>query len=184
MINDRGIWLDRDETGTHMIDEVLCSELIRILKAWSIKSVVDIGCGNGAYTKKLREAGFDCKGYDGSPLTPELSEGLCEIKDFSEPVDIGEFDCVLCLEVGEHLPEKYESIFLDNICKCSDILIMSWAIEGQPGTGHVNCRNNDYIIGKMRERGFFYWPETSRLLRDSSSLPWFKDTIIIFERCS
>lgn len=181
MITDRGIWTSTDETNTHMFDEPLCKAIIKGLKHGM--TVVDLGCGNGAYTMALRNAGFMCIGYDGSPLTEELTGGICRILDLSEPVQIGRYDLVLSLEVGEHIPSKYEDVFIKNLDNaCRMFIILSWAIEGQPGTGHVNCRNNDYVIGKMRDRGFFYCPESTQELRDSSTLPWFKNTLLVFQR--
>ena len=122
-------------------------------------------------------------GHDGSPLTPELSFGLCKIMDFSVPRHIGKYDLVLCLEVGEHIPIKYENIFLNNICRASVRWIcLSWAIEGQGGTGHVNCRNNGYVAGEMHQRGFEMDVDKTKLLREKCSIPWFKNTIMIFYR--
>lgn len=180
MINDRGIWLDEEETKIHSFDEKLCKAIIKTIKG--NKTVVDIGCGDGRYTKALIGAGFDCIGFDGSPLTPKITNGLCGIMDFSDPVDIGEYDVVLCLEVGEHIPKDYEQIFIDNICLATKgVIILSWAVEGQPGYGHVNCQNNDYVISEMSDRGFFYNFDKSEYLRKNSELWWFKDTTMYFK---
>ena len=178
-INERGIWLDKSETDIHSFDEKLCNAIIKAIEYY--ETVVDIGCGDGRYTKALIKAGFECVGYDGSPLTPEITGGLCKVKDFSNPVDIGEFQVVLCLEVGEHIPEEYEQVFIDNICLASkEIIILSWAVEGQPGYGHVNCKNNDYVISEMADRGFLYKFDTSEYLRKNSELWWFKNTVMVF----
>jgi SAM-dependent methyltransferase len=182
MINERGIWLDKRETDSHMFDAKLCAAISFLYQ--DIKTIVDIGCGNGAYVKQLREYGFDCVGYDGSPRTPEITGGVCGVKDFSEPQNVGKFDIVLSLEVGEHIPAEYETIFIDNLCRASKKHIcMSWAIEGQNGLGHYNCRNNDYIIDKMRERGFTFDKESSEYLRincDEVNFPWFPNTLMAF----
>jgi len=177
-MNDRGIWTLKEEIDTHVFDVSLCDQIILLFNG----SIVDIGCGDGSYTRHLIENGFDCVGYDGSPLTPELSSGLCGVKDFSEPVNIGRFDIVLSLEVGEHIPAPYEEIFIDNICKAAkQFIILSWAVPGQGGTGHVNCRGNDYIINKIQERGGTFDPVLTQKLRDSATLSWFKNTLIIFQ---
>ena len=187
MIHERGYWTDLALSGTHVCDTGLCNAIIEIFK---VESAVDIGCGNGEYTRRLRKAGIGCVGYDGSPLTPEVSNGLCNVMDFSQPQDIGTFDLVLCLEVGEHIPFHYEEIFLDNICNAAKKYItLSWAVEGQAGGGHVNCHNNDYVINIMKERGFKYLEEHSLYLRNCSGIGsckeywWFKDTVMVFEKC-
>lgn len=180
MIHKRGYWLSKRETRTHEFDAKLCTAILAIFHE---KTVIDIGCGDGSYVKQimLSDPFLYCIGYDGSPLTPEISHGLCYIKDFSRPQTVGKFDLVLSLEVGEHIPEKYESVFIDNICNAANKYIcVSWAIEGQPGVGHVNCRDNDYIIAKFFERGFMYDELKTLFLRNNSTLPWFKNTLFTF----
>jgi hypothetical protein len=180
MIHERGYWLSDEETKTHVHDEALCSAII---KTFPVLTAVDIGCGTGSYTRRLRKAGIDCMGYDGSPLTPELSGGLCKILDFSSPADIGKFDLVLSLEVGEHIPIQYEQIFIDNLCNASrKFICLSWAIIGQGGTGHVNCRDNYYVIGEMNKRGFIIDHMRTAFLRENSRISWFKNTVMTFKK--
>ena len=179
MIHQHGYWTEKSETDLHACDESLCNAIIEIFN--KKLTIVDLGCGNGAYTKRFIEAGFDCRGYDGSPLTPEISGGVCGVLDLSEPIDIGVFDMVVSLEVGEHIPAEYEQIFIDNICKSSKkYVLLSWGVEGQPGVGHVNCRNNDYIIKEMERRGLRYNKIDSDYLRSKSTFPWFANTVMLF----
>jgi hypothetical protein len=179
MINERGIWLSEQETKTHEYDAPLARAIIKFFPY--IKTAVDIGCGNGKYVMNFMVNGIPCEGYDGSPLTHELTFGLCEVTDFSEPVDIGKFDLVLSLEVGEHIPAAYEQIFINNLCNASDkFLLLSWAIEGQHGIGHVNCHANSYIIKELKTRGFLYVRWFTELLREETTLPWFKNTLMTF----
>jgi len=183
-IHEKGYWLTKDVTNTHDCDMKLCSEIIRLFKIKEpVFDIIDIGCGNGGYTRELIKNGFICSGYDGSPLTPEITGGLCKIQDFSIPVDLGRFDLVLSLEVGEHIPAKYESIFIDNLVRAAKKYIcLSWGVEGQGGLGHVNCRNNDYVIAQLRKKGFLFNSKMSQSLRDESTFPWFKNTVMIFEK--
>ena len=50
--------MSTSETDTHMYDAALCKEIIRIFP--DMKTFVDIGCGDGSYTKALNEGGFIC----------------------------------------------------------------------------------------------------------------------------
>ena len=150
MIHDHGYWLSEEEVKVHMWDKSLNHA---VLQAYDVESVVDIGCGDGRYTKYFLEHGMFCVGYDGSPLTPEITGGQCMIRDFSIPVDIGQFDLVLSLEVGEHIPKEYEQVFIDNVCNASKKYIcLSWAVVGQGGTGHVKCQNNNDVIGEVEKK--------------------------------
>jgi hypothetical protein len=89
------------------------------------------------------------------------------------------------LEVAEHIPEPLCEVALDNVIDaCDKYLILSWAIRGQPGFGHVNCLNNDEVIPQLQKRGFMFLEKESLDARVSAdeSTPWFKNTIMIFER--
>jgi len=170
-MTESGAWTTTEEWQTHVFDEPLSRFIATLFDG----DFVDIGCGNGSYVRYLEAKGHDCIGYDGSPMTDY------RIADFSIPQDVGTYDNVLCLEVGEHIPEQYEQIFLNNVCLASKkYVILSWAIPGQGGTGHVNCRENYYIIGGMQKRGFLIDPVKTEILRYEASISWFKNTILIF----
>ena len=174
-MNERGIWTKEQEYLTHQFDQRLANVIINLFE---VNTVADIGCGNGAYTAYLNEHGLKCKGYDGSPFTPQS----CEIRDFSRVQDIGKFDLVLCLEVGEHIPVYYQDVFINNVCNATyKYIILSWAIPGQGGDGHVNCQDNYYVIGEVQRRGFQLDSHLTNLLRLEASLSWFKNTILVFE---
>lgn len=178
-ITDRGIWTENN--AFHYCDKPLCSAIIDMFK--DVKTVLDIGCGNGGYTINFRNAGIHCDGYDGNPHTAEMSHGACGVMDFSKPVNIGEYDLVLCLEVGEHIPVEYEQILIDNICNHAKyFVVLSWGIIGQDGWGHVNCQNNDYVISEMNKRGFEYLHDKSQTLRDVAEAAWFKNTTMVYVR--
>lgn len=170
---------------THTVDYGLSDAIIQCFKK-KVKTAIDIGCGNGGYTKNFIKHGIDAKGYDGNPVTPEVSGGLCGVCDFSQKADFGKFDLVLSLEVGEHIPAQHEQVFLDNLARHADkYIVLSWAVEGQGGVGHFNCRNNDYIIAELKKRGFVYDALTSiglRYFSDGEKYPWFKNTIMVFEK--
>jgi len=177
-IHENGYWLYRREG--YFFDEPLCNSIISLVKNYA-KTIIDIGCGNGAYTNHFIKNGFECSGFDGNPFTPELTNNTCQIKDFSQFVDVGKFDVVLSLEVAEHIPNKHEQIFIDNLCRVAkNNIIMSWAVEGQGGIGHINCKNNDYVINEFKKRGYTYNVESSNFLRENSTVSWFKDTIMVF----
>lgn len=146
-------------------------------------SIVDLGCGSGFYVRYLSGLGFPCAGYDANPNTPALSGGLCQVADLSRRVWLGVWDWALSLEVGEHIPPECEQAFIDNVHRCNRRgAVISWAIPGQTGVGHVNERSNEYIIDQFTRRGYRYDADQSAWLRIAASLPWFKRTIMVFER--
>ena len=175
-VNDRGIWL---ENGGHKHDADLSQAIADTLLRHQIKSVIDIGCGDCSYSDYLTERGLECIGYDGNPNSDRIA-------DFSELQNLGFYDCVLSLEVGEHIPAEYESNFIANLTNhARKLIIMSWAIPGQGGVGHVNECENNYVILLMLERGWRYERHLSDNLRASvSNCYWLRDTIMAFRRVS
>lgn len=186
-INERGCWL-HDTNESYFFDQPLCQAIAGLLRSQGVQTVVDLGCGPGFYVKELRAQGLAVDGFDGNPQTEKTSRAVlgddrpCGVLDFTQEFSLGQtFDCVLCLEVGEHIPADYESIFLDNLTRhAASLLILSWAVEGQGGDGHVNCRNNDYVIDQLAGRGWVEVPADSQFLRAAAQIPWFRHTVMVF----
>lgn len=189
-INPRGYWENKTDEG-HGVDPSLAEGIVQYLKKYSnelLISVLDIGCGNGYYTKYLKDRHIYCKGYDGNPFTKQITDGLCEVADFTIYQYLGYWSWVLSLEVGEHIDKEYEHIFINNLVRhAREGVIVSWAIPGQGGDGHVNCQDNDYIRDKICYYGFKFDVNGTQFIRNSASLYpktgyWFKDTLMVFRR--
>lgn len=180
-INQKGFWENKTSEGHHH-DKRLATAILAMLKKEECKTLVDFGCGMGYYPELFRLAGIYCQAYDGNPNTYALTLGTGRTQDLSVEFDLGEkFDCVLSLEVGEHIPAEFENIYLDNIAKhAKGMIILSWAVPGQNGDGHVNCQTNQYIIDQMHLRAYTLDEVATKALRNSSSLWWFKNTIMVF----
>lgn len=174
----------------HCFDRKLALALARFFKKHNQANIVDLGCGPGWYVRVMKDKGLNAVGYDGNPYTEDISRQIlgdgtcCGMLDLTKKVRFpNKFDAVLSLEVGEHIPEKYEQVYLNNLTKnVTNKVILSWAIEGQGGSGHVNCRNNDYVIDQMEQRGFAHNAKASVHLRERATLPWFKNTIMVFQK--
>ncbi len=178
-----GAW-DGDIVNKHYHDNNLCQSLINIFKQNNIKNVLDLGCGIGKYSKAFIDNNIVCNCYDGHPDTNLLTNNLCDTIDLSKPISLKKtYDCVLSLEVGEHIPQIYENNFINNIVNHShNLIIISWAVPGQPGDGHVNCKTNDYIIDRIEKYNFYFNETMTQTLRGHSSLWWFKNTIMFFQK--
>lgn len=183
-IHEHGYWEFNDSESEHIFDPNLSMALIDFFYEEQASTLVDFGCGKGDYVKAFKTCGFDVIGYDGNPNTIRWSDGLCRIIDLSEPFTLGEtFDWVLSLEVGEHIPKKYETIFIENLHRhAKKGIVLSWAIKGQGGYGHVNTQNNEYIKALMASYGYTNDEAAERRLRLESSLPWFRNTIMVFRK--
>ena len=166
----------------HKIDSGLIDALPQIFEQNS--SVVDFGCGNADYVKHLHNNGFNVEAYDGNPNTPEMTDGLGKVLDLSKDFDLGKkFDYVISLEVAEHIPKKFENVYVNNLIKHTGYyLIVSWALIGQGGDGHVNEQNEDYVLDLFDKLGMNYHQDISKILRDVAKLGWFKKTIYVFSK--
>jgi len=181
-IHNNGFWLDKNPDG-HYFDKNLNNGLIEFLRKEKVESIVDLGCGTGCYAKALKKEGFLCECYDGNPNTKELTEGLCSEINLAENIALSKkYDCVVSLEVGEHIPKEFEDTFINNLINHSKrLIVLSWAVVGQGGRGHVNERNNDYIEKVFLDKKWKRNKEKEKELRDKSSLRYFKNTIMVYE---
>lgn len=193
-INSRGYWENETAEG-HEHDEGLAKALVEFLKKQSktrpVLLVMDVGCGDGFYTNYINQNSNNeimCWGIDGNPNTVKLAGSTTSIADLTKPLSWHVSDWVLCLEVGEHIPSTFEATFLQNLDKLNRYgIILSWAIPGQGGDGHVNCQNNQDIINKMEALGFVFRVEETKDLREQcGTYPnpcyWFRDTLMVFRR--
>lgn len=89
----------------------LCSAVLRILRGHKVRTVLDIGCGNGILAKELAGQGMAVTGMDPSESGIENARNLLPDARFycleigADPAQIQEadFDAVVSTEVIEHL---------------------------------------------------------------------------------
>jgi len=182
IISDTGFWLEYND-DQHVFIPELSKEINQYVNSNEIETVYDFGCGKGDYLEQLVNeypsvvaTGFE--GYVNNTTYKNVSE-----LDLSKPADLEPVDLVISIEVGEHIPNEFESVFLDNISNSSKKhVILSWAIEGQDGNGHINCKNNDYIISQMQKRGWKFNDKLTSEVRAKMPPLWIKNTIMFFNK--
>jgi len=183
-IHGNGYWEGLEASSQHSYDVSLGISLTKFFKNENVKSLVDFGCGMGNYVKTFQTNNINAVGFDGNPNTPELTNNLCGVLDLSVPQKFDEpFDWVLSLEVGEHLPSRFEDTFIENLHNNNKHgIVLSWAVKGQGGHGHYNEQNNDYIKSKICRLGYINDTLAENILRGESTLFWFKNTIMVFRK--
>jgi hypothetical protein len=96
------------------------------------------------------------------------------------------FDLAMCLEVAEHLEEKYTDLIIENITRHSDLLIFSAATPGQGGWGHVNEQPFEYWEEKLNAVSFYFNRKATAqfrtYLRGKGAKSWYRKNIAVFER--
>ena len=177
-----GSWTE-DQLHTHMTDQGLGEQFVNYFDQINPDRVVDVGCGNCGYANILKRGGINVLALDGND-NKDACEGSFRQMDFGEStfhVSPEENLWVYSLEVGEHLPKDKEDTFLDLLTK-GDGLIVSWAIPGQGGDGHINEQEASYIRRKIEDRGFVYDAHITKRMRDSARIAHFVHNLMVFHR--
>lgn len=184
-ISDSGFWLfEAQGSNEHVYDTTVAAKLVALAKKVNPSLIYDFGCGEGKYTHNFIGNGFQAKGFDGNPSTAKISN--CSVQDLTdESFSLPPVDFLLTLEVAEHVPKHLEDKLINNINKHVNPggwLVLSWAVIGQGGLGHVNCQNNDYVINKFQSLGYEYNITESMELRKDVKMFWFRNTIMVFRK--
>lgn len=124
-----------------------------IIKKYNIKSVLDVGSGRGHAAKWFKENGLESIAIEGlkDNVKNAVYPSICI--DLTKQSYITNVDLVNCIEVVEHIEEKYINNLLDTIC-CGKYIFMTHAVPGQDGHHHVNCQPKEYWIEYLESRGF------------------------------
>lgn len=130
-----------------------------LLDVISPSSVIDVGCGTGAWLAVFMEHGIDdIQGLDGTDLNPNLLQipNDCFITVNLEKRFLIErqFDLAVSLEVAEHLPEIHAEDFIKSLTRLSPVILFSAAIPFQGGTHHVNEQWPEYWINLFDKHGY------------------------------
>jgi hypothetical protein len=175
-VNEKGIW---DTETNYVTDLGLQKGLLIIANKYNFNTFWDLGCGRGKYVKFLNDNEKIGNGIDGNLNTNYPN---CSIGDLTTNLNLTKRDFTLCLEVAEHIPKQYEDIFLNNLIRSSDFLILSWAVPEQKGIGHVNSKRNTDVINLMLLRGYKFLPKESYYLRQFPINWYFKKSLLIFTK--
>jgi SAM-dependent methyltransferase len=151
------------------------------------KSVVDLGCGIGTFLHVFQENGVaEILGLDGNWVDKDKLSKNIKLSDFKE-VDIErgfvlneKFDLAICLEVLEHVDEKYSENAVKILTELSDVIIFSAAIPGQGGQNHVNEQWFEYWQLKFSKFGYKFYDVFRPIFWNNSELAvWYKQNMFL-----
>ena len=148
--------------------------------------MASFGDGPGVYKSYLEKQGLvkSYDAFDGAPFAEERTNKSVSFLDLTVPIyHLSQYDWVVSIEVAEHIPPQFESIYLDNLVRhAKEGVILSWARPGQLGLSHVNNRPIEYVKQQMRLRGLFYDGAFTSRLRRSTFAHWIRANINVFNR--
>jgi len=155
-----------------------------MVERYAIKSVLDVGCGEGHAVQFFHKLGLVAHGIDGladnvlRAVTPIARHDLMG-GAYMMPVDL-----VWSCEVAEHIAEAKVDFYLDTLAN-GRMVAMTHAVPGQTGYHHVNCQPPEYWIGRMAARGYAL-SEDLQILREISAMDYtwnyFSKTGLVFAR--
>lgn len=131
-----------------------------VINKYNIKSVLDVGSGYGFTPKWFSEQGLKAYAIEGLQKNVDNAVYPTECVDLTERSYTVDVDMVNCVEVVEHIEEKY----LDNLLTtltCGKYLFMTHGLPRQRGHHHVNNQPTQYWIDHLAARGFYESEEDS-----------------------
>jgi hypothetical protein len=149
-------------------------------------SVVDFGCGHGAWLRAFQEVGAETiLGLDGDYVNRDHlligSENFVAV-DLSDKISLQRrFDIAISVEVAEHISDDAAGVFIDNLVSASDAIIFGAAIPHQGGRNHRNERWQSYWAEKFASHEY----RAVDLIRphlwnDPEVAPWYAQNTILY----
>ena len=146
------------------------------------KTVIDIGCGSGAFLSVAKRFGCTVVGVDG--FVPDgnllIDESEFFRQDLDDPMSCAGFDLAVCLEVAEHLPESSAPLLVEQLCK-ADYVLWSAAIPGQGGLNHVNEQWSTWWEPLFADCGYVGSVDIRRALWDDRRIAgYYRQNLVIW----
>ena len=159
--------------------------VLREVLPLELESVLDVGCGAGAWLSVWKSYGMQVLGLDGGYVQPEqllVSPEEFQSADLSEEFDLGRrFSLVQSLEVAEHLPESSAAGFVASLCRHADLVLFSAAPPGQGGENHINEQPYGYWQQLFQAQGYsLYDVVRPRVKQEQAIMPWYRYNTFLY----
>ena len=150
-----------------------------------IESVLDVGCGAGAWLQVWKTLGAEVLGLDGEYVQPGqllVHDAEFKAQDLSCEFDLGRrFSLAQSLEVAEHLPAASAAGFVASLCRHADLVLFSAAPPGQGGENHINEQPYAYWRDLFQAQGYSgYDVVRPPLMRDAAIMPWYRYNTFLY----
>jgi SAM-dependent methyltransferase len=157
-----------------------------VLRELSPISVLDVGCGAGAWLSEYRNLGVpDYLGVDGAYVQPSTllipQDRFCS-QDIAKAFDLGRrFDVVQCLEVGEHIQEIFAETLVENLTRHGEKILFSAATPGQGGENHVNEQTHEFWRSIFLKRGYKPFDPIRPVIEGNTAVEsWYRRNLLLY----
>lgn len=180
-----------DSFYANQIDRSLQSARRYLNHLWSTlqpKSVLDVGCGRGAWLKSCHELGATTLlGLDGDwNSQSQMIDDAIEFRsiDLNKPFSVSpKVDLAISVEVAEHLEPATAPQFVKCLTASSDVVLFSAAYLNQGGTHHINEQLHSYWAALFAGHGFcpfdFFRPV---FWGDDAIDYWYRQNVFLYVR--
>lgn len=148
------------------------------------QSVVDVGCGSGAFLQAFRRAGaVELLGLDSGAGTAlrriAPHEFVAADLEVALPLE-RRYDLAVSLEVAEHLSRARAPGFVADLTRAAPVVLFSAAIPYQGGIHHVNEQWPSYWREQFAQHNFECFDVMRPLLwhRDDIGVPYAQNTLL------
>ena len=167
--------------GHRNITHLDCGTLTFLKETFSIKTMLDVGCGTGGMVDLANNIGIVSVGIDGD--INQKKESII-IHDFTTSKLILEktFDLGWSVEFVEHVDARFIDNFMNIFEKCKYVC-MTHAPEGKGGYHHVNCQNSKYWVETFGKHQFVLNEDITTQIRKVSTMKreFMRNTGLFFE---
>lgn len=140
-----------------------------IVKRLSVKTMMDIGSGNGLVADNFARLGVRSIAVDGCKPNCDLAVYPTMHWDFNNGPIYCPVDLIWCVEVLEHVEEKYVNNLLDTFCAAKYIFV-THALPGEHAHHHVNLQDSKYWVDLFSTRNIQYAWRDSMSARQIASM--------------
>ena len=157
------------------------------LAAGRPRSVIDLGCGQGAWLAVWRSLGVPTvRGVDGEWVAVDrlaIPADCLTRHDLETPFRPTErYDLAMSLEAAEHLSADAAPGLVDALCASAPVVLFSAATPNMNGEHHVNCQWPSYWADFFRERHGYQCVDSLRPLiwTDERVDWWYRQDLMWF----
>jgi len=148
-----------------------------LIAQYSIRSMLDVGCGPGGMVDLARSLGITAFGIDGDPHMQRDGVG---VHDYTRaPLPAGSWDLIWCVEFVEHVEEQYQANYLATFAG-GRVLFLTAAPPGFPGWHHVNCQPQSYWIALLEGHGWRLDTAATKWVREHGGHPFSTRQGLVF----